>query len=85
MKKIIFMLDGCDINFVAEAPADMTLTQLLDQASRIEPEWCACGVRYCEQSDYDGIEIVFDYGDVKKASDDVPCTIHDDSNWRNEN
>ncbi len=73
MKMLKFYLDGCDIQFVAEAPEDMTLKQLLDQSSRIDPDWCACGVRYCPES-YD-TEIVFDYNDVHKVSDDVSCSI----------
>lgn len=29
MNRIKFILDGCDISFVAEAPEDITLKQLL--------------------------------------------------------
>ena len=32
-----FVLNGCDISFVAEAPADITLEQLLKQCDRIRP------------------------------------------------
>lgn len=32
-----FVLNGCDISFVAEAPADITLEQLLKQCDRIKP------------------------------------------------
>ena len=77
-KMLKFMLNGCDISFVAEAPEDMTLKQLLDQASRIKPDWCACGVRYLEDDDYDIPEIIFDYADVKKKDEDVSCKIYDD-------
>ena len=41
--KIKFILNGCDISFIAEAPEDMTVKQLVEQASRIQPDWCACG------------------------------------------
>lgn len=78
-KMLKFMLNGCDISFVAEAPEDMTLKQLLDQASRIKPDWCACGVRYLEDDEYDIPEIIFDYADVKKKDEDVSCKIYDDA------
>ena len=71
-----FILNGCDISFVAEAPEDMTLKQLITQADRIKPDWCACGV--CSASDYYKdveAEIVFDYNDVKKTNEDVSCRI----------
>lgn len=73
-----FVLNGCDISFVAEAPEDITLKQLLKQCDKIEPYWCACGI-----SSYEKVygvakvetEIVIDYDSIKKANDDVPCTI----------
>lgn len=70
-----FILNGCDIYFIAEAPEDMTVKQLVEQASRIEPDWCACGI--CDDKDYEHLEteIVFDYDDVRKTSEDVCCTI----------
>ena len=78
-KMLKFILNGCDISFVAEAPEDITLKQLLDQASRIKPDWCACGVRYLEDDEYDIPEIIFDYADVKKKDEDVSCKIYDDA------
>lgn len=39
-----FLLNGCDISFVAEAPEDITLKQLLALCDRIKPDWCACGI-----------------------------------------
>ena len=30
-----FILNGCDISFIAEAPEDMTVKQLVEQADRI--------------------------------------------------
>ena len=73
-----FVLDGCDISFVAEAPEDITLKQLLKQCDKINPDWCACGI-----SSYEKVygvakvetEIIIDYDSIKKANDDVPCTI----------
>ena len=40
-----FRLDGYDIFFIAEAPEDITLKQLLKQCDKIEPDWGACGIR----------------------------------------
>lgn len=73
--RIKFVLDGCDISFTAEAPPDITLQQLLKQADRIVPNWCACGIRSKKDMDLSGTEIFFDYDDVWKASEDVECTI----------
>ena len=76
MKKIKFMLDGCDICFVAEAPEDITLKQLLKQCDRIEPHFCACGIRSLNEEDYNpDVEISIDYNDIKKTDDDICCTI----------
>ena len=76
MKRIKFMLNGCDISFVASAPADMTVEQLVKQASRVKPLYCACGVCYAEEDDK--IEIVFDYDNVQAVNDDVSCVILDE-------
>ena len=77
---INFVLNGCDISFYAQAPADITLEQLLKQADRIEPDWCACGIR--SHNDEIKPEIIFKYDDVIKTSDDVACKIHEDGCWR---
>lgn len=73
--RVKFILNGCDISFIAEAPEDMTVKQLIEQADRIKPDWCACGV--CKDTGYENYptEIVFDYNSVRKASDDVCCEI----------
>ena len=73
-KRIKFILNGCDISFVADAPADMTIEQLIKQADRIHPDWCACGV--CSASENSEIEISFDYNDVRKVGD-PPCGIEE--------
>ena len=70
---IQFVLNGCDISFYAEAPSDMTVKQLIEQADRIVPDWCACGVRSRDMK-YPA-EIIFTYDDVWKTSDDVCCRI----------
>ena len=68
-----FILNGCDISFIAEAPKDITLEQLLKQCDRIKPDWCACGIRSC--SEYEKVEIRIDYDNVYKVDEDVPCQI----------
>ena len=88
MEKIKFILDGCDISFIAEAPADITLKQLLKQCDKIKPDYCACGIcsyekeypadriektRYAPQ-----VEIIIDYDSIKKADEDVDYRIIED-------
>ena len=68
-----FVLNGCDISFIAEAPGDITLEQLLKQCDKIRPDWCACGICSCDESEE--TEIIIGYNDIKKVDDDVPCQI----------
>lgn len=75
MKKIKFWLDGCDIQFLAEAPEDITLKQLLKQCNRIKPHWCACGINSENIEDFCEVEIIIDYDNVKKVNDEVSCNI----------
>lgn len=76
MNKVRFLLDGCDISFIAEAPEDITLKQLLKQCDRIKPDWCACGLKSLSKDEESfATELIFDYDDVKKVDDDVSCTI----------
>lgn len=75
MNKIKFWLDGCDISFIAEAPEDITLKQLLKQCDRIKPHWCGCGIKSVDENDYLETEIIIDYNDIKKVNDDVSCDI----------
>lgn len=71
-----FMLDGCDISFVAESPNDITLEQLLKQTDKIKPDWCACGVRSLHASEQNlPVEIVIGYSEIHKTSEDVACRI----------
>ena len=63
MKKIKFWLDGCDISFLAEAPEDITLKQLLKQCNRIKPHWCCCGINSKNIED-NKVEIIIDYEDA---------------------
>lgn len=74
-----FMLDGCDISFVVEAPNDITLEQLLKQTDKIKPDYCACGIRslYADESDWP-VEIAIGYNWIEKKSLDVACQIKED-------
>ena len=80
VKMIRFRLNGCDIFFDAEAPADITLEQLLKQADRIKPMYCACGIRSMYE-DEDELnyppEIRFTYDDVIKLDEDAACEIRE--------
>ena len=72
-----FILNGCDISFIAEAPKDITLEQLLKQCDKIVPDWCACGICSCDESEK--TEIYIDYESIRKANEDVSCAIKDES------
>jgi len=75
-ERIRFWLNGCDIAFVASAPKDITIEQLLKQCDRIKPDWCACGIKSLEEDEKRlETEIIFDYNDVMKAIKDISCTI----------
>ena len=75
-KRIKFMLAGCDISFLADAPKDITLEQLLKQTDRIKPNWCSCGIRsLCNSEQNLPIEIFIDYDNIRKLDDNVPCQI----------
>lgn len=76
--RIKFVLNGCDISFIAEAPRDITLEQFIKQTDRIKPDWCACGICSLQAagfSDEANVEIFIDYSGITKAADDVSCTI----------
>ena len=74
-KRIKFILNGCDISFAAEAPADITLEKLLKQCDRIVPDYCACGIRsHDPERDWDA-ELYFDYEEKQKLSENVSCSI----------
>jgi len=70
-----FKLDGCDISFVAEAPKDITLEQLLKQTDRIKPDYCACGIRSLRDSDYDRVALRIFYDDIQIVSKYASCSI----------
>lgn len=75
-----FVLNGCDISFVAEAPADITLEQLIKQTDKIRPDWCACGICSIENSAYSNdkeVDIIIGYDSIKKANEDIACRILD--------
>ena len=80
-ERIKFVLNGCDISFLAEAPGDITLKQLLAQTDKIFPDYCACGICSCERARTDyPTEIIIDYDSIRKADDSVSCQIRE--NWR---
>ena len=66
MNKIKFRLDGCDISFIAQAPKDITLEQLLRQCNRIIPDYCACGINNNDIDEDDKADLDIDYNDIKK-------------------
>lgn len=73
-----FILNGCDISFIAEAPDDITLKQLIKQCDKIKPDWCACGICSLEYEDYPEdteTEIIIDYNSVRKVDESVGCSI----------
>lgn len=72
MKTIKFWLDGCDISFVAEAPENITLKQLLMQCDRIKPDWCACGIRTAGGDDE--VDLIITHDSIVKARD-CSCKI----------
>lgn len=75
-ERIRFWLNGCDISFIASAPKDITLEQLLKQCDRIKPDWCACGIKSLEIDEQQcETEIIIEYDDVMKAKPDVSCSI----------
>lgn len=74
-KKIKFLLNGCDISFIAEAPEDITLKQLLKQCDRIVPDWCACGIRNLDDDERDNDTDIFIGYDNIKTRADACCRI----------
>lgn len=77
MANIKFILNGCDISFVAEAPEDITLKQLLKQCDRIQPDWCACGICSCGSNQ--AAELKIGYDNIEKIDKDCPCTIKENN------
>ena len=76
-KTIKFVLNGCDISFIAEAPEDITLKQLLVQCDKIKPHWCACGICSVEKVYKSEVatEISIGYDSIEKLDKDVSCWI----------
>lgn len=78
VKKIKFVLNGCDISFTAEAPENITLKQLLKQCDKISPDYCACGIcSYEKESLPDDLEpeIIIDYDSIHIKDNNVVCRI----------
>ena len=82
MANIKFILNGCDINFIAEAPEDITLKELLAQTDKIRPDWCTCGIRNVssEENNYP-TEIFITKTSVELANDEVPARIMKNGDW----
>jgi hypothetical protein len=71
-----FLLNGCDIQLVAEAPEDITLRELLTQCDRIKPLWCACGICSLEAAGMTGLGTdVYITKENVVAADGANCTI----------
>ena len=80
-KTIKFLLNGCDINFIVEAPADITLEQLLKQCDKIIPDYCVCGICSLDTAGYDKnikTEVQIGYNFVKKVSTDASFTLKEE-------
>ena len=75
-----FILNGCDISFVAEAPDDITLKQLIKQCDKIKPDWCACGIcslEYVNSPEDTEPEIIIGYNSIRKTNESVACRIEE--------
>ena len=73
-----FVLNGCDISFVAEAPPDITLEQLLKQCDKIHPHWCACGICSLSRGGYPDDsqpDLIIDRDSIRKAKEDADCNL----------
>lgn len=71
-----FILDGCDISFIAEAPEDITLKELLKQTDKLKPDWCACGIRSCDEDEIKhDAEVIITKDSIRLADDSVSATI----------
>ncbi len=67
-----FILNG----FVAEAPEDITLKELLKQTDRLIPDWCARGIRSCEEEENDMLaDVYIEKDSISLAHECVPATI----------
>ena len=80
MENIKFVLNGCDISFIATAPKDITLEQLLKQCDKIQPDWCACGICSLDYESFTNNiepEIIISYESIKKRDENVSCKIQE--------
>ena len=78
-KQIKFLFNGCDNNFAVEAPADITLAQLLKQADRMHIYGWACGIRSLRDSEeryFPKVDVVITYDDIwVMDTEDPVCGI----------
>lgn len=85
MANIRFVLNGCDISFIAEAPEDITLKELLVQTDKIKPDWCACGI--CSTGKFEeglDTDIFITKDSVQLANENVSATIMENGEWLND-
>ena len=80
MANIRFLLNGCDISFIAEAPEDITLKELLAQTDKIRPDWCACGIRSLASDETYPTEVFITKDSVTLAKD-TSATIDESGSW----
>lgn len=74
-----FVLNGCDIWLIAEAPPDITLKELIQQCDKIRPHWCKCGICSLEKEEFEkGIEpdVIIGYDSIQKT-DGASCEIEE--------
>ena len=71
-----FVFDGCDISFIVEAPEDITLKELLKQADRLVPDWCACGIRSCDEEELNTpTDVYIEKDSISLTDEHVAATI----------
>ena len=79
------LLTGCTTE-KTDTQKDITLEQLLKQCDKIEPDWCACGIKsinkynegLTEEYQNPKAEIIIDYNSIKKANEDVSCKLKEE-------
>lgn len=77
-----FVLNGCDIQLIAEAPADITLEQLIKQCDKIKSLWCACGICSPQNAGFNDnteTDVFIDYDSIR-AREDANCWIKEPNN-----
>lgn len=70
-KIIVFEMSGCDISYIASAPEDMTIKELLDKVGEVKVLRCACGISKLTQKEQEEatVEVAF----TKEKVQIQPC------------